>query len=103
MDHASKGGTYIVATGHKYINIYTINVTRDACPDGKEYLSGPPGEKGSSLIEGRLLLVIPFTMQSIMTSNINPENNPSLDMFLVCYTYIINFILDLPIKRFTSN
>lgn len=35
----------------------TISVQREACPDGKEYTSGPI-QKGSSLTEGRLRLAI---------------------------------------------
>jgi len=71
-DHASKGGVYIVGTGHRWKKKYTINAERDACPDGKKYLSGPMAN-GSSLTAGRLLLVTALTTETKIMSSTNPE------------------------------
>lgn len=61
-----------MGTGHRWRKKYTRNATRDACPDGKEYLSGPI-PNGSSLAYGRLLLVIALSTEIKMMSSNNPE------------------------------
>ena len=71
-DHASKGGEYINDIGHRLKKKYTTNAERDECPDGKEYLSGPK-ENGSSLEDGRLLLVTALSTATTMISSNNPE------------------------------
>lgn len=71
-DHASKGGVYIKDTGHRWKKKYTTNAERDACPDGKEYLSGPNTNR-SSLAVGRLLLVTALSTATKMMSSTNPE------------------------------
>lgn len=58
--------------GHKWKKKYTTNAARDACPDGKAYLSGPM-VKGSSLTAGRLLLVTALSRETKMMSSTNPE------------------------------
>jgi len=51
---------------------YTTNAERDACPDGKEYLSGPIANR-SSLGAGRLLLVTALSTAIKMMSSNNPK------------------------------
>jgi len=70
--HASKDGLYIKDTGHRLKKKYTTNAERDACPDGKEYLSGPIANR-SSLGAGRLLLVTALSTAIKMMSSNNPK------------------------------
>lgn len=62
-DHASKGSVNIQDTGHRWKKKYTTNVARDACPDGKAYLSGPMAN-GSLETAGRLLLVLALSIET---------------------------------------
>lgn len=77
---------------HRWKKKYTINAARDACPDGKEYLSGPR-ENGTSSEVGRLLLVIAF----IKATDIISSNKPEiifLFMYILCifmYIYVYEF------------
>lgn len=56
-----------------------MNAERDACPDGKEYLSGPR-VNGSSLATGRLLLVTALITETEMMS----INNPEMIFLFIC-------------------
>lgn len=75
---------YIKDTGHRWKKKYTTNAARDACPDGKEYLSGPIAN-GSSLAAGRLLLVIALITETEMMS----INNPEMIFFIFIHMYIL--------------
>lgn len=68
-----------------------MNTAREACPDGKEYLSGPIKNKLLSEL-GRLLLIIAFSMQTIKMSISNPEKiviKTSVGFFSV-YIYLMS-------------
>lgn len=101
-DHASKDGAYIKDIDHRWKKKYAINVARDACPDGKEYLSGPIAN-GSSLEVGRLLRMIAF----ITATEIMSSNKPEIIFLFIYYIFIYSiWILSnrkfyLPIRRFT--
>lgn len=90
--HANKGGANTKDMGHTQKKKYTINIARDACPDGKEYLSGPIVNE-SSLEVGRLLLVIAFiTAIKKMSSN-----NPKIIFLFTYISYILVGAIAYPI------